>query len=187
MGDIILPPPQAPPLKQHPTIPAFWDLLNERDRVEYTRIRLTLSSSACKHRRHHSKEINMEIMNTIKQFVVRNEADDWRRALVCGICWINDGLAINTRQLRILLSKCKSSINAMFQNIGYAAVPSRSELTDLLTDYFPIIKDNFTEVRKWTIRYSKDAPQYNDKELKQTTTEVQSIEDLAKQAPENSS
>jgi hypothetical protein len=124
-------------------------------------MRRALSSSACKHRRRHSKEINQDILNTLRGFVMRGDVDDWKRALVCGVCWLNGAMAINTRQLRLLLSKCKSSINAMFQNIGYAAVPTTSNYGGALATFFPVIKDNFTELRKWTIRSPKLVPIIN--------------------------
>ncbi|KAH0792619.1 potassium/sodium hyperpolarization-activated cyclic nucleotide-gated channel 1 [Histomonas meleagridis] len=133
-------------------MPMYWEILNEADQQQYIAIRNTLSSSACKHRRHHSSEINQEIISTLKAFVYHDEADIWKRSLVCGICWIDNALAINTHQLRLLLAKCKSSINAMFQNIGYMTVPTNSEYAGNLSNFFPIIKDNFVELRKWTIR-----------------------------------
>lgn len=133
----------------------YWDLLNKDDQDQYNNIRDTLSSSACKHRRHHTNQINQEIVSTVKRYVFRDEQDRWKRSLVCGICWLNDVIAINTRQLRILLSKCKSSINAMFQNIGYATVPTTTEYAGSLSAFFPVIKDNFVELRKWTIRFEK--------------------------------
>jgi hypothetical protein len=40
----------------------------------------------------------------------------------------------------------------MFNNIGYKAGPVGHECTAALSDYFPILKDNFTELRKWTVR-----------------------------------
>ena len=138
-------------------LPMYWEILNENDQQQYIAIRNTLSSSACKHRRHHSIEINQEIISTLKAFVFHEEADIWKRSLVCGICWLDGALAINTHQLRLLLAKCKSSINAMFQNIGYMTVPTNSEYAGSLSNFFPIIKDNFVELRKWTIRLMQNA------------------------------
>lgn len=138
--------------------PLFIELMSEADRREFDRIRLALASPACKHRRHHSNEINREILNMIKTFVVRNDGDDWKRALVCGIYWMPDGIAINTRQLRILLSKCKSSINALFQNLGYTTVPASNDFASQLVRIFPLLKDNFPELRKWTPRIANGPP-----------------------------
>jgi hypothetical protein len=135
--------------------PHYWELLNDADKLSYLTMRQALSSSVCKHRRNHSNEISQEIIGSLHAFVMRNDADDWRRGLVCGICWLNGGIAINTRQLRILLSRCKSSINAMFQNIGYVAVPTTNDYATALSGFFPTIKDNFGELRQWTIRAIK--------------------------------
>jgi hypothetical protein len=136
-------------------LPLYWTLLSDPDKAAYLAMRQALSSSACKHRRNHSKEINQDIVTTIRSFVMRNDADDWKRGLVCGICWLSANIAINTRQLRLLLSKCKSSINAMFQAIGYATVPTTNDYAGALASLFPVIKDNFGELRKWTIRSAK--------------------------------
>ena len=133
-------------------LPMFWDHLNDIDKARYLKIQETLSSSACKHRRHQSKAINNEIISSIKAFIIRGDDDDWRRSLVCGIGWINNSVVINTRQLRILVAKSKSSINAMFQKIGYSTVPANSEVSVALSSFYPTIKGNFAELRKWTVR-----------------------------------
>lgn len=133
-------------------MPLFWEYLNEQDKEDYLKMRTALSSPACKHRRHHSSELNREIVNTIKNYVIRNDGDDWRRALVSGIVWLPNAIAINTRQLRLLLSKCKSSINALFQHMGYVTIPTTNDYSSSLVSVFPLLKDNFNELRKWTIR-----------------------------------
>ena len=177
--------------KQRPN-PMYWDLLNKEDQDQYNKIRDTLSSSACKHRRHHTNHINQEIVSTVKRYVFHDEKDKWKRSLVCGICWLNDVIAINTRQLRILLSKCKSSINAMFQNIGYATVPTTTEYAGSLSTFFPVIKDNFVELRKWTIRFEKGNTPNNvntnikqDLTLEQGQTGEQIIEQIIRDTEKN--
>ena len=137
---------------QSQVVPLFWEFLSDIDKKSYTQMRIAFSSRACKHRRHHSNELNREIVNSIKNFVVRNDPDDWKRALVTGIVWLPNAIAINTRQLRLLLSKCKSSINALFQNMGYVTIPTTTDYSSSLIQYFPVLKDNFGELRKWTIR-----------------------------------
>lgn len=140
-----------------PKLPMYWDIISESDKISYIGMRQALSSSACKHRRHHSNEINQEVISTIHAFVMRGDGDDWKRALVCGIVWLNGAIAINTRQLRLLMSKCKSSINAMFQNIGYSTIQNATDYMGALATFFPIIKDNFAEIRKWTIRFNRNS------------------------------
>lgn len=137
---------------QDQQMPVFYNLLSDADKELYNKMRITLSSPACKHRRHHSKELNREIINSIKNFVVRNDPEDWKRALVTGIAWLPNAIAINTRQLRLLLSKCKSSINALFQDLGYYTIPTTNDYSSSIISCFPLLKDNFSELRKWTIR-----------------------------------
>lgn len=146
--------PVLPPMitnKGH-ELPLFWELLNDIDRDTYIRIRSAFASPVCKHRRNNSTKINGEILNTVKSFVLRSDEDDWKRSLVCGICWMPDMIAINTRQLRLLLSKCKSSINALFVGLGYTTIPTSSDFAASLVKVFPNLKDNFAELRKWTPR-----------------------------------
>jgi hypothetical protein len=150
-GLLPIPPIPAPGMQ----LPSYWALLDETDKLAYTTMRQGLSSSACKHRRHHATEINKDILATIHGFVMRNDNENWKRALVCGICWLPDAIAINTRQLRLLLSKCKSSINSMFQSLGFTAVPTTTDYGSALAAAFPLIKDNFAELRQWTIRSVK--------------------------------
>jgi hypothetical protein len=140
------------------SVPLYWSLLSGADKLSYANMRTALSSSACKHRRHHSIDINQDILSTLHTFIMRGDADDWKRALVCGICWLQGAVAINTRQLRLLLSKCKSSINAMFQNIGYGTVSTTTDLGGALAAFFTPIKDSLNELRKWTIKAVRVAP-----------------------------
>ena len=154
-------PPPAPAARVPPAATAirmYWDMLSDIDRESYTRLWMTLSSSACKHRRHHSREINSQILGAIKSFILRNDGDDWKRGLVCGIWWIGDNIAINTRQLKLLISKCKSSVNALFQSLGYATVPSSNEFSTSLMCAFPCLKENFSELRQWTARVPNGRP-----------------------------
>jgi hypothetical protein len=140
------------------SLPLYWSLLSDADKLTYANVRAALSSSACKHRRHHSSEINLDILSTLHSFIMRGDADDWKRALVCGVCWLPGAVAINTRQLRLLLSRCKSSINSMFQNIGSGIVPTTTDFRGALAAFFSPIKDSLSELRKWTIRAARGAP-----------------------------
>ena len=133
--------------------PRYWDLLSLEDKSSYEVMRGALSSPSCKNRRNKSLETFTEIIETIHSYVVRNDNDDWKRALVCGVCWLGkDAVAINTRQLRLLIAKCKSSINGSFQQMGYCTLPAGTESASSLIKYFPFLRDNFSELRQWTVR-----------------------------------
>ncbi|OHT05128.1 hypothetical protein TRFO_27259 [Tritrichomonas foetus] len=127
-------------------------MLSDDDKCRYTYLKFNISSKAFKSQRNKRIETFSEILNEIKGFVVRGTKDDITRGLVCGVCWLPEGIAINTHQLRFLISKCKSSINGSLQKMGYNSSLGRTEAAIAISNAFPILKDNNTELRKWTVR-----------------------------------
>ena len=140
--------------------PKFFEMLDEADQEKYRELRATLSSQMCRNRRGKRLETFGEMLGAIKNFCVRNDENDWKRCLVCGVCFFPTGIGINNRQLSILIDKCKSSINGSLQKMGYTAMQSRNESSESLTKAIPILKDNFNELREWTVRlYVAATPQ----------------------------
>ncbi|KAH0788646.1 potassium/sodium hyperpolarization-activated cyclic nucleotide-gated channel 1 [Histomonas meleagridis] len=132
--------------------PKFFELLNVENQKEYLKLRNTLSSHFCRNRRGKRIETFSETLLTIQNFCIRHNEDDWKRCLVCGICWIPNGIAINTRQLGHLIDKCKSSINGSFQKMGYTTLQSREESAAYLVEAIPSLLNNYAELREWTVR-----------------------------------
>jgi hypothetical protein len=137
--------------------PRYLSLLSDADKQAYEHLRLSLSSPTCKNRRNRSIETFRSVVDCIRSFVIGRDDDHAKRALVCGICWFDDAIAINTHQFRILTNKSKSSINGLFQSLGYGTVPSGSEAAAPLIRYFPFMRGNFTELRQWTVRQKSAA------------------------------
>ena len=140
--------------------PKYWNLLNESDKEGYWQLRSALASPICKNRRNKSIQTFNDVINTIKAYVVRKDEGDLGRSLVCGIIWLEDGIAINTHQLRMIISKCKSSINGSFQALGYGTIPTGADSAGELIRKFPFMRNNFAELRQWTVRQkiSKSQP-----------------------------
>ena len=134
-------------------VPLYWEKLSTQDQNEYKIMKEMLSSSKCKNRRNKSAETFQDVLNTIKLYVMRGDGNDLNRGIVCGLYWDGNDLAINTRQLRILLDRCKSSINGSLQMIGYTSPSSNSDQSTKLINIFPQWKDRFQEMRQWTIRH----------------------------------
>jgi hypothetical protein len=132
--------------------PKYFDLLSGDDQIRYTQLRATFSSQLCRNRRGRRLEGFSEMVTSIQAFCIRHDEDDWKRCLVCGVCWLPAGMAINNRQLSILIDKCKSSINGSLQKMGYTTLQSRTESSGPLCDAMPVLKDNFNELREWTVR-----------------------------------
>ena len=137
-------------------LPNFWETLSETDKIEYRKLRNTLNLSCGKRNRGHRTEAFDAILEAIKRYIVRGDENDWRRSLVCGVCWKDNMIAINTRQLRLLISKCKSSINGSLQRLGYLTHPNHSDSWKIIFEQIPMLKNNYNELRQWTIRCKVD-------------------------------
>lgn len=133
-------------------LPMYWDRINEEDKEAYLQLRKFLSSPGFKNRRNKSIATFKQIIDTIRQYIEKGDGRDNDRALVCGIIWIPDGIAINTHQLHLLIDKCKSSINGSFQAMNYGTNPTASDSAGQIITKFPFLKDNFPELRQWTVR-----------------------------------
>ena len=132
--------------------PQFIKLLSDADVAAYNKLRSDLSSPNCRNRRNKRLETFSEMLNSIQSFAIRKDDDDWKRCLVCGVLWLTNGIAINTRQLRLLINKCKSSINGSLHRMGYSTVMCRGDTSNQLVEMIPLLKNNFPELRQWTVR-----------------------------------
>ena len=134
-------------------IPPFFELLRPKDREEYLDIIEQLLNSEKRYKKNMRIEGLREALDIIRNYCIRGDSDDWRRCLVCGVCWIGpQDIGINIRQLKQLVSKCKSSINGALLKMGYGTVPVKSVITAALLQYIPYLKGNYLEQGQWTIR-----------------------------------
>lgn len=134
-------------------MPKYFDQLSSEDQKSYLELHSYLSSKECRNNRGQRLNKFSEILNSIHCFCIKNDENDVKRCMVCGVFWLPPkGLAINIRQLHILLDKCKSSINGSLQRMGYNPLPPKNELVQQLIEYIPSLKNNFPELREWTIR-----------------------------------
>ena len=138
---------------QKEKLPQYWDLLTEADKNGYHTLKMAFNAGSIKRNRGHRIETFDGILDAIRRYAEQGNENDWKRSLVCGVCWMDQTIAINTRQLRLLISKCKSSINGSLQKLGFSTNTSHSESWKILFSRIPLLKDNFTEIRQWTIRY----------------------------------
>lgn len=138
--------------KSSDTAPNFFDLLTETEQTEYYELRTVVGSPDNRYNRNKRLETFLEILDHIKHYCVRCDENDWKRCLVCGVCWMDDSIAINTRQLRQLINKSKSTINGALAKMGYVTIPTKGEDAQQLTDSIPFLRGHFLEMRQWTIR-----------------------------------
>lgn len=145
----------------NPMIPSYWNLLSYEDKINYLTLQKKFSTSDLKSKRNKSNSAFIETLDILKKFIIRNDQNDLKRALVCGIVWLKNGIAINTHQLSLLINKCKSSINGSFQSLGYGTIPTGCGTSNELITIFPFMRTNFAELRQWTMRMKIIQKNYN--------------------------
>jgi hypothetical protein len=139
-------------LPSRPYFPHFPWQLSDADKYAYACLRTSISTNTIKSPRNRRVFTFTETLDAIKSYVLRGEKDSGLRALLCGLCWLPEGIAINTHQLRLLIPKCKSSINGSLQKLGYSMILGRTDCAQAMCNFFPLLRDNQAELRKWTIR-----------------------------------
>ena len=132
--------------------PYFFEILSPDDKASYEQMQNYFFSSE---NRHNSIKTLNAIFKQIKEFCQRNDEDEWKRYLVCGICWFDNFLAVNTRQLRFLIFRSKSSINESLMRLGYSSISINEEQKSMLIEKIPLLFINKGEIRKWSIRCKK--------------------------------
>jgi hypothetical protein len=143
----------SPPHPEKPETPVFFDKLCESDQSSYHAMRDRVSSADHRYARFRRLATLQECFDEIRGFCIRHDSDDSLRCLVCGIYWFESGeLAINTRQLRILLAKSKSSINGALAKMKYITLPTKDRERDRLIAALPALRGDWLEVRQWTVR-----------------------------------
>ena len=130
----------------------FLDILVESDQKRYIELRDSLSSEKNKYQRFHRTDAFDNLLEQIKKFCIRGDDDDWKRCMVCGVCWPPNCIGVNVKQLMVTTGKSKSNINGVFTKMGYLVDSMNLDLKRELIDTIPFLKGNYLEQRFWTIR-----------------------------------
>jgi hypothetical protein len=127
-------------------------LLSESDRAGYSQLQALITRTTFTSPRQQRVKTFCDTLEAIRGFVMRDEPGDALRGMACGLYWLPDGIAVDVHEVRRLVPRCKSSINASLQKLGYSLSLGRLECAELLTKIFPLLRDQTAELRKWSIR-----------------------------------
>jgi hypothetical protein len=136
----------------------YWDFLSPADKEVYKRINAALAAPTNRSKRNKRVDDFKEILEAIEMFEDSDEEHRWARCLVCGVCKIPHGIAVNTTQLKRLVFKCKSSINGSLKRLGWGQVLSKPPAYEALLDRIPYLRDHPAEARQWTVRVGPGCP-----------------------------
>ena len=129
-------------------------ILNYDDLTEFLTLKEFFKTQSLKSERH-STSFYQEISKVL-QFIDRKADDKEKRSFACGLAFNNYYFCVNTRQLKHFISRCKSSINSGFQNIGYHSLKLKSKSNSLLLSVLPSLSSDVLSSRQWTIRINNN-------------------------------
>jgi hypothetical protein len=140
-----------------------WSLLSMEDQHEYLALRATFQEAVGKSRRGESAGGFVARLRSVRSYIERDSSSQWKRSLVCGIVFVDPGIAINIGQFKLLVGRCKSSINGSLQQIGYVSKPPGDDVERELRRAILNMRDDSIELRKWTIRsWRSESPARED-------------------------
>lgn len=128
-----------------------FDLDNE-DIILFEKLKNGFSTEFKRARRDAKFQTFIEQLVEIHRFCVKNDENDYKRYLACGICFVDFKIWVNNSKLRSLLGKSKASINLNFASLGYETIPLNKKNCQQLFDTIPSLKENYNEHRNWTLR-----------------------------------
>ena len=135
-----------------PIYPSNWKLLSPEDMKNYHELQSQFHHDIAKSRKGERLDMFLNRLNKIKNFIERGDCNDWRRSVVCGIFFLDSALAIQIQQLRIMLGRCKSSINGSLQQLGYSAQTQLNDVEQQLAHFIPVQYREAADIKKWTLR-----------------------------------
>jgi hypothetical protein len=131
---------------------AYWSQLSQDDRSEYLRLRTSFHDA----QKVSSKDRGIVTfhgeLTVVMQFQERRADRMEARCVVTGVCFAGPIVCVNTRQLRGLLKRCKSSINGSFQQLGYVTLRTKSKARTCLIAALPSLENEQAMLRRWTVR-----------------------------------
>ena len=160
---------------QKPKAAGHLKLLSETDLNGYFALRDRFHKEVANAKRGEKVDMFSKRLKIIKEFVVKNDSDDWKRSFATGVIFLENSIAINIKQLIVLMGKCKSSINGSLHQLGYIARPASKETDEQLVLSIPIFSKDRRELKKWTIRQKRNARRRNAHKV--VKEEIQNEED----------
>jgi hypothetical protein len=131
-----------------------WSALSADDQRFYTALREQFLNKRPAEKGENPLLFRSEIQ-TVIEFIDHSQTGREQRSIVAGLGVAGPFIVVNTRQLKHLIRRCKSSINGSFQHLGYLAVKTKSKARECVLGILPTLKTDQGAIRQWTVRFSK--------------------------------
>lgn len=129
----------------------IWSSLTQNDKETYLKLKESFyysnSPILCKEK---DKSTFPSELETIRAYIDSDSIGVEERSIAVGISFQPSFLSVNIQRLKILLNRCKSSINKGFQQINY--ISEKSRVKTHVVKSIPLLSMHPEEIRQWTIR-----------------------------------
>lgn len=140
--------------------PQYWNAISQEDKNEFIHLRNNF---------HHGQKISSKDrriitfskeLSIVLRYLERSEENREERCVLCGVCFVGPIVCVNTRQLKSFLSRCKSSINGSFQQLGFVALRTKAKARSCVLTALPSLQNHQSILRQWTVRYASDEARF---------------------------
>jgi hypothetical protein len=136
-----------------------WTTLSDSDKDRYVQLRTqfiaAFQESKSKGKALSDSTFRQEVQAVV-DFTGYSEPHREERSIVAGLACGGHHLAINNREMKKLLGRCKSSINGSFQRMGYSVVKDCAKARECVLSLLPSLHRDAGALRQWTVRYSEN-------------------------------
>jgi hypothetical protein len=132
----------------------YWNQLQKEDKDAYIELRNTFTGENSPSKIRHQAAFQKDL-NQVRSYIESRKEQQDIRSVVCGIYFGPKFVCVNTRQLRFLIGRCKSSINNGLQNLGYTS--SKQRARQVIVSALPSLAQNTSMLRQWTLRSAEQS------------------------------
>jgi len=131
----------------------FWNSLSNDDKSAYIALKDAFHGNSSVPKVRHQATFHQDL-SLIHSYIERRTDQSDIRSIVCGIYFGGKFICVNTRQLKYLLGRCKSSINNGLQQLGY--ISAKNRIKPAIVTVLPALLHESNILRQWTLRCSEN-------------------------------
>ena len=129
-----------------------WNQLTAEDQATFRQLHLHFLQQQKEHMKDRKTSFFFNDILCLMKFIDYTVLRRDDRAICTGLAFSGPFACVNTQQLKVILGRCKSSINNSFQQIGYDAVKNKTKSREAVLAIIPSLIAEQNTLRKWTVR-----------------------------------
>lgn len=134
-----------------------WTALSREDQTTFMQLHLHFIRQQKEHMKDRRNNTFFNDIQCLLQFIEYSPIRKDDRAICVGLACSGPYVCVNTQQIKIILGRCKSSINNSFQMIGYEAVKTKGKSREAILAIIPALSNEQNTLRKWTVRCASES------------------------------